>query len=352
MKSKLALLDEMVLETVALELGKSNHDNATLVSLGVATQRFREVAGLRIVSNAARDEEVDSKSAERLDRLLRFCNDAELVRKKLARAGVKPLAVLPKTAWLRICEKAGLYRFKPKDGKVFINVGGVDAIFTTALEQVRAEAKAKLNLKDSTMWKILDTVAFFLWIVGFVGIGIFSNIYEIPKNPEVFMFLAWFLVGGFTWAIISLPDQMPSDNELKPLVADRIRSIVDKHKKDDTLVQTLWPERCEWARDSLQVKVAFPDPPKDVQERIALAERARLPINLAVTPDAVTFLEDPTAVILKEEQRRWDDQLLRLKADPIAYVIECSAVAIIDQYGDFPIEKEVINEVINSEYLV
>jgi hypothetical protein len=59
------------------------------------------------------------------------------------------------------------------------------------------------------------------------------------------------------------------------------------------------------------------------------------------------------AVIAEQTRASWvktNQQALR-DSDPIAYVRRGTAVAIIAQYGDFPIEKEVMLQVINSEHL-
>lgn len=69
-KSSLALLDEAVQGAVALLLGAGEHDKTALAELGVVPQRTRNVAGLKVVSNAARDADVHPNSAKMTDNLL------------------------------------------------------------------------------------------------------------------------------------------------------------------------------------------------------------------------------------------------------------------------------------------
>ena len=340
-KGNLALLSQAVAGAVAEELGEGTHDTAALAALGVIPQRHRMVAGLRVISNAARDAEVDTVSAERMDRLLRYRSDSELVTQKLERVGVKPLAVLPLSAWEHIADKAGLYRFQPKGDTV--RVGNTDAILNLAWEKAREEARAEMKLNHTRLKQLL-----------FKYLGVAAAIGSIPAGLYFGSFTAFGItaVCGFMSFGVSEFLGMPSDGSLRPKFKAHLKAFVDEQYQAGTLPKYLWPDMVESSKGA-QVRISFPEPPEDVQKRLIAAERARLPLHIAIVPDAISFRENPVNAILKEQDARWAaERAASLSQDPIAYVVEGFAVAVIDQYGDFPIEREVINEVVNSEHLV
>lgn len=97
----------------------------------------------------------------------------------------------------------------------------------------------------------------------------------------------------------------------------------------------------------------LPEPPADVAtilRRLADADVSlgTTTIRVAAHPDAFSVSPPLTELLvgaalervaLDAEERR------RLAADPIVYVRSGSAVAIVAQYGDFPIERELIDRV-------
>lgn len=100
-------------------------------------------------------------------------------------------------------------------------------------------------------------------------------------------------------------------------------------------------------------KLALPEPPDDVKQTLWRAKY--LPLKVAAVAEAISFTQTPAEILLQqraadeaEQRRRWTE----LWADPIVYYEHGSAVAIIAQYGNFLIEKGVIDEVVNSDYLV
>lgn len=336
-RSNLALLDRAVQGAVALELGDGDHDKSALAELGVVPQRTRTVAGLKVVSNAARDAEVDPNSAKMTDKLLRYRADRELVIGKLKRVGVEPIAVLPLTAWERICDSTGLYRFKPNGDQVRVSASN---LFKQAEKYARAKASER---HDGFMIACLAT-----WFVLTVGCGLLG--YNV--HPGWYFPMAAIGFFGFLILIAGIVDG-PMNSRPRDIEAARIRELVAEHEKNGTLIKELWPDLKEPAKGE-NIRIALPEPPADVQERLIAAERARLPLNIAVVGDAIAFKELVADVLVGIRGKYWDEveRLEALNRDPIAYVIEGTAVAIIDQYGEFPIEKEVINKVINSEHLV
>ncbi len=337
-KGNLALLDRAVQGAVGLELGDGEHDHTALAELGVSPQRRRSIAGLEVVSNTARDAEVDPISGERMDKLLRYRTDRSLVMQKLERVGVKPLAVLPLTAWEFICNESGLFRFLPEGDRVRLGTDGGN-IVELAWDRARDEARAKMK-EPYPMQGILQ------FLSAMVAIGSFFAGYY---------FESWWLVGGMlvTGSVMfsfCAPDTMPDDAILKPAAARHMRALIQEWSEDGSLAKHLWPDFHEMAK-GVQVRILLPDPPQEVQEILVAAERARLPMHIAVVGDAIAFKENPADALLKAHEQ-WKAEQRKLQQDPIAYVIEGTAVAIVSQFGDFPVERAVVSRVINSEHLV
>jgi hypothetical protein len=95
-------------------------------------------------------------------------------------------------------------------------------------------------------------------------------------------------------------------------------------------------------------------PPIEVQERLIAIERTRHPLCVAVAAKGIVLKESVVDKLLGTNVELAYKAPLspNHEADPIAYIVEGTAVAIIDQYGDLPIELATMQKVINSEYLV
>jgi len=336
-KSSLALLDRAVQGAVAHELGDGNFDTAALAELGIAPERRRTVAGMRVISNAARDAEVSADAAKMTDKLLRYRADRALVIDKLKRVDVKPVAVLPLTAWNRICDSTGLYRFLPQGDSVRMDAA---VLLKRAADDVNKTWRKQHDDFMLKAWGVYIGVETLLFLLGyFVGWGFY-----IPAGVGIFPGALFMGLSSSEGPIAPIPKEME---------AKRIRELVAEHEKNGTLLKELWPDLREPEKGS-NIRIALPEPPAEVQERLIAAERARLPLNIAVVGDAIMFKEPIADVLVGIRTKHWEEveRQEALRLDPIAYVVEGSAVAIIDQYGKFPIEQAVMNQVINSEHLV
>lgn len=333
--SNLALLDRAVQGAVAHELGDGDHNSAVLAELGIEPRRTRTVAGLTVISNAARDAEVSPQAATMTDKLLRYRADRELVLGKLKRVGVEPIAVLPLTAWERICNSTGLFRFVPDGDKVRISAARL-------IKQAETDAMVEASKKQA----IINRKWAGMWALG----AIITGVLALTLSGGWWVATAISVVATIGNLGSSEPNWRPRDIEAR-LINERVAEL----EKNGTLLKELWPDLIEPAKGP-SIRIALPTPPAEVQERLIAAERARLPLNIAVVGDAIAFKESVAGVLINERKSHWDEverqRQEALRLDPIAYVIEGTAVAIIDQYGDFPIEKAVMNEVINSEHLV
>lgn len=337
MKGNLALLDRAVQGAIAHELGDGEHDPIALAELGVAPARMRSVAGLRVISNAARDAEFDKNAAKLHDGLLRYRADRQLVVEKLKRVGVEPLAVLPLTAWERICDATKLFRFTPSGNTVRCD--------TRVLHQ---EAQAELaKLPVSTGLKIFWSLCLLALLAG-VTLVTRSNLAEYGNAFDkwaIFPYFAVSMVMFLVWGAGSAIAVTESDNSQQSAAA--MATVLGRHTEDGTLLELLWPNYREPDQGDA-VAISLPDAPSDVQEKLVALERARLTMRIAVVKEAIGVDGKLQGAIIG----KFVEAMEALKRDPIVFVREGTAVAIIAQFGDFPIEKEVIEKVINSEHLV
>ena len=337
MNTELKTLDRAVQASVALELGEE-HDERIFAELGIAPKRTRLIAGVEVVSNASRDARVHEESAKMVERLLRYSADRQLVVSKLKRVGVEPIAVLPVTAWEYICNKFGLYRFAP-DGDVVLCDDRI----------IKEENKRVQNALSLKVFGIVPglIMSFMIGpIIMIVGQATPSDLLlvQIGKIIEVSGVLLFFGSVILTKSVT-----------MSRKTIESIRKKVVEHEENSTLVKELWPEFVE-PNEGVVIHIAFPEPPAKVQERLVAVERTRLPLHFAVVPEAIMFKESVADAFINAGNRTWTkvkvNGQIQLNRDPIAYVVEGTAVAIIDQYGQFPIEIEVMREVINSDHLV
>lgn len=341
MQSGLQVLDRVVHAAIAVELGERT-DHEELKELGIASRRGRNVAGLTIVRNASRDAEVDPGSAEFADTLMRFCADEMLVRKKLKAQGVEPIAVLPATAWETLCDRAKLFRFAPKKNLVWID----DGIMQEAVAKVREEEESLITTAHKKLSKRhkLIALACALPVVA-------RFFFEWPPYGywSIVALAVNFIVWGESEIAASIGNHLPPQKERETAA---IKALVERYTADSTLYERLWPGFKEPAkverRREITIGVVLPTPPEDVVETLIRAERARLPLQVAAVGEAIRLRHDVVSVFTEARARQIEAERLEASRDPIIYVKEGSAVAIVAQFGDFPIEQEVIREVVNS----
>ena len=111
---------------------------------------------------------------------------------------------------------------------------------------------------------------------------------------------------------------------------------------------SLAPGATSW-RSPYRATLVMPVPPPDVADRLLKAKG--LDLKVATVADAVAFKETPSelyrrAPAISEAIERW------LRDDPIIYFEQGTAAAILAQFGDFPIEQDVVARVLAAENLL
>jgi hypothetical protein len=355
--TNLTQLDRTVRAAIDLEFGNPAAPE-TLAELGIAPQRLRVISGIEVVSNAKRDAAVDPAAESRLQRLQTFRGDEAALVAKLRAHDIEPLAVVPITAWDRLCTEAKLFRFVPKGDIVRVDP-----------EQNNIVAGAQ-KLVDTTVVKrtVIAELTVIAAFIGTFGYFLMAGTAAISASSFTSAILNAVVVGLMTGLILVMYVIPGSALQRKWLDA-HIRALVGHHAKAGTLPEQLWPEYHEpplpAARKTrskklktpidtaTQLTIALPVAPDDVQKRLVRSENLGLPLQLAVVGEAISFKED-VAEALIGNRAYWENYWrARSEAqnDPIVFVIHGTAVGVLAQYGDFPIEQEVVTKVVNSIHL-
>ena len=113
------------------------------------------------------------------------------------------------------------------------------------------------------------------------------------------------------------------------------------------------------ARQYYAATLILPDPPEAVATILCKAQA--LPLKVAAVAEAISFVEKPSEIVKRSsvnpkdlwaQAQGYEDYKDWVKRDPIVFY-ECgTATAIIAQFGDFPIEKEVVDAVMATNDLL
>ncbi|MDB5584860.1 MAG: hypothetical protein JWR80_10036 [Bradyrhizobium sp.] len=134
----------------------------------------------------------------------------------------------------------------------------------------------------------------------------------------------------------------------------------------DSYALAHWPEMLKLMfpegrslSDGVKATLILPDPPADVAETLCKAQRFTL--TVAAVGDAIRFAEKPSELMkaantnpkdLWAQEQGYEDYADWIKRDPIIFTEHESATAIIAQFGDFPIEQEVVDAVVKADGLL
>lgn len=302
------------------------------------------VAGLVVADDSAaaaeriREEARDARRAK----IGQFQHDRLEVIEKLAKLGIAPRAVAPRAVWERLCDTHDLYRLSPDTkGRVGVQDG-------------------KTLISRLEIWARVFNLAF--WLGG--GIAAWA-LFWMTRSPADLPYEPWrpyalgalVLVGIVTWGgeMITEGDGFVALS-YRALVGGLLRAY--RFVPHRTLLRQYFPKRtsAETRYSTPQVTVILPNPPEDVAAR--LLQVRELALEVAVVPEAIGFLETPAQVYRDDLQASHDAYEERMRArwellrDPIITHRHGTAVAIIDQYGDFPMEKKIVDQCVHSEFLI
>lgn len=233
---------------------------------------------------------------------------------RLRAADVEPIAVVPDEWWDAIVEKTGLLAFDTTKHYTFR--------LTNEMNSTLSRMKLFMAIATAAVFMTLFvTTACFFAPAGFawrpIGAALLLGI--VPSTG-VFLFSGFMIFTDL-----------------------RIARLLGRTR----VIRSLLKVR-EYGETGVGVSYAFPTPPADVADVLSRAEKAGIAIHVAAEPDAVSFDINPIEYAAEGARARRVAMRAARMADPIVYVRLGSAVAIIAQFGDFPIEKRVIDEVMKA----
>lgn len=322
-------LNKVVHAAVGVQLGEEvDRDETT--ALGVATTRTRTIAGLDVTCNVARDSAYDDDEKRREWTLRKYIQDKNKIIDELEGENISPLAVVPVSLWDELCKHAGLYRFAPSSAGVVL----VDAL--PLIEEAQAHALTCVG-RRAVVKRMLILV---------IGFGLAAAIGIVWPSPDglfvsVMTTLSTLLVLVLSW------NECKSDwRTIERLRLDRLKDLISEHESAGTITEALWPEHIEPSR-GVPIKIVLPVPPTDVQGILIAAESLKFQLKVAVVGGAISFCEPIADALVGKSGERWENAA-RSQQDPIVYIQNGSAVAILAQFGDFPLELDVMTKLVNS----
>ncbi|NTW13562.1 MAG: hypothetical protein HGA31_00835 [Candidatus Moranbacteria bacterium] len=311
----------------------------------------RKVAGFHIRDKSSLQSTLhraSSRAAEQIDGFRRTCDKISV---DMATRGLKPaLAFVSTKTWKRICDESGLYRFKPVEGLVKVS--------RQPLERMRSRAESLSSLLIRLMVPA---------IVFAISWEIFTILPPDAKQggPKVIAGILSILTGVIIWLILSIV----FDEDLASSLKERLASFctILQIKMFSVLpnrltFKGLFPDM-EEAGDSncISAEIKLPDPPEDEMNDVATTILAAkdLGLKVAAVPGAVTFVGGIQNALLRRETA---DHAIRLseiekrrearRLDPIIYHEREGVVAIIAQFGNIPIEKKVVERIMNDRDII
>lgn len=270
--------------------------------------------------------------AERVSRLKKYTLARAKLLTDLDDLGVEVLASLPVSAWDRICEVSGLFQLpKLTDNALMYNAYD----FT---RQLRNDGRKETHAFGNKVFMASCVPAYAAaWGVWY-AMGVFEQ--------------------GFTWFGYSVISMMTcavaaAGAGITTIIATSIhedgvvRRALTKHRTR-TITQLLrhaGQDRNHDDRDYRTTRVVLPTPDAATVE--VLLKTETYDQRVALVPEAIQLpdLYEQLNETYKEQKR---DEA-RAAMDPIVYVVRDGVAAIVAQFGDFPVEREIVERLRGEE---
>lgn len=267
------------------------------------------------------------------DRRRSFREDSARLRGRLAASGVQPIAVLPAQWWHAMVDRAGLLDLAPDhEGKVPLNADRI------AKRAMKGAASFVSFVVASTI--LVSALCYYAFVFRH-GLSPyhFGRAAVIVSGAAAFSAAFWgFIVNG-----TPLGSYVSAGwSTLYYMLTHRRTNVVRQMLEDGK------------TRGGRYVQVYLPKPPEEVTA--VLKKCVGQPLRVAAVPGAVGFSKSPGRLIYEamRDERQEEDRRRRemRQLDPIVYAESGSAVAIIAQFGAFPIEQKLVEEVVKSGSLL
>lgn len=285
----------------------------------------RNIAGFLVPDPAL----VETKVNNHLAKMQKYALDRAAIIGELGTHNIPVLATLPSATWNKICQASGLMQFSPsRSGEV--PIGGVKRLSKKLTDRAENIAFVSAFLAAATV---------------IMGIGIYFN--QFPETIGQFVLAAILTIipalaiAGFETGVGIL--DTPTDWVLNAILKRRGDHGLMKHLTFD-----------DYTGHAAQL--VLPAAPQDVREVLYRTDAAKLQMKVATVPEAVSFNPPLAEIVLAtvherraEEARLAELARLQRSLDPIVYIEAKGVVAIIAQFGEFPVEKALIDRLVAEE---
>jgi hypothetical protein len=297
---------------------------------------FKFVAGFELPDRSRRDQLVNGRRGE----IDNFRRERKALIDELAKHEVTPLAVLPKTMWNRICEESGLYRFKPD-----------------------SEGKIRVNARDGDYFAIVaGLVGLALWLAPVVALAYVACTMYWPGTPTL---MNWAVLVSLIGTVVSYV-VMATGFKFEPFIAVHVVLARTMARLYDMMphewqIRRLLPKMkgLTNSESKISTRIILPPMPDDVAAIIEQAVLSRHTLRVAVVPDGFCFEDRASDLFVQRVADRATDRATRVRKstanffanlDPIIYIATGSVVAVVAQFGEFPIEREAVMRAMDAEY--
>lgn len=258
-----------------------------------------------------------------------FNSDAEILRRQLAKFGIKPHAIMPRGAWDAIRKYYGLLELN------FNKDGSVNAIMPDFM-------KIKRDLdNEQAAWAML--LSGILWLA---AIATTVYVYSDTMTSSIFWSTCgWVVLGIFFY------NMMPDNHNSERLVAGFMR------KSHLERLRSLFPGQRTSKKPEMTLTIKFSNPPETVAKRVRKMAARNTALSVTLEPDAVYFYPSLDLqlkklfekAVVEAGRTRSATLISRPSPGPIIHVNHGLAVAIVDQYGDFKMDNDTILQVLMDE---
>lgn len=281
----------------------------------------RSVSGFVMPDPATRAKVINTH----LESMKKYAVDRAAVITDLTKLDIPVLATLPKAVWNNICKSSGLVQLCPAENG------------TVRIDATEIEKKLSQVAELKTLWGALIVGVIVSYITMYFGLT--------PETTGQWTIFAMFC---------GIPGLLVTGILLGVGIGEPLQYLLFA-RSVRRLGETGLMKLVSFGGNSYPTQLRLPDPPKDVCETLLKASTARLSIQIAAVPEAISFNPSLKAIVYATQAKRKAEEAIEaarlsaLRADPIVYIERNGVIAVIAQFGDFPIEQALIDKLVSQE---
>lgn len=257
-----------------------------------------------------------------------YIQDRNMIKGELEKRGVKAKAFIPLRIWQSLCKEHDLFVLSPTpNGNISVRVNPQDIAgpwFGWATLMIVACAFASVC---------------YLTISAYRELGMVDTVFGVFLGSTLLSAIAGAAIGGVT---LGMFEQQTARLFL------RLHLALSSKKR---ILLNFLPNFKEEEYNQ-KVRLVLPTPPQSVLETLAKLTNYPRGLKVAAEAGAINFDRSFYDILAEKSDADIIERRELMRNDPIIYDQCGQCVAVIEQFGDFPIEKEVVDKLINLEFLL